>query len=1436
MSAQGPCTPDLFPPTLNCPTNLTFILQAGLCETTVQLSGVSATDNCDLSVDISQTGGLPINGYFPIGSHPVTLRATDDAGNFSNCTFNVVVLEFPYPTQSLVCNTLVYLTVQQNGTAVVNADMVLEGGPYGCYSNYLVSITDAMGLDYGNTVTCDEIGDFLIAKVMDPVSGNSCWGQIVLEDKTPPIINCQDWTIPCTRAVTTVAAPGVIDNCDSNPSLNLAGVTPIETDACDDNAVRFLRTWYATDKFGNTSAPCLEIITVQRPIVVDFPSDIVWQCNQYASRPNITNASPLRSNIIDTIPSTEVIDVNPLFIGNQLNNTGSGIPANITGEFCKYNITHSDDTIAICVNVPGVFKIVRTWTVIDWCTGNVIITGVDGEDNVQVIKVVDSVPPVISASNLTVNANIPGVHPQPCRSTAPFPSPGVTDNCSGVDSVVINIPFYGKVVNGNIPSPGPPIGHHAVTIQAFDKCGNVATKDIVLTVIDGIAPTPICISYTDVVLETNGRAEVLAEAFDQASSDNCCLDHFEVRRMEDSCEDGHDDLLFGPSVQFCCEDAGKTIMVVFRAFDCFGNFNDCMVEVFVNDKLIPVLVSCPPNQRITCDWYADNLETQLTSLLTAAEKSQYLDQFFGAPVFYDNCQLSITRNYTSNIDQCLEGTITRSFTATDPSGNTSVQPCSQTIFVDHVSDWAVQFPADITINCGTTPPNFGEPTIFYETCELVAISYDDELFTVVVDACYKIVRTWTVINWCVVGTNPGLVDQEVVEQPENQLGLPFPQCDIDGDGDCDGRTFRDSWRSGSPANLNRPSALDATRTTGPDTDLDSDPWDGYITYQQVLKVIDTVDPVFVNGCEIPMVCINDNTCAVNLLLPTPDVLDCSQFVTITAKIKIGGVWLTGFGPYANVPPGMYEVQYTATDNCNNQTVCNSSVKVKDCKKPTPYCKTGIITTLMNSIPPMVDVWASDLDDNSFDNCTTDLIFSFSPDTTDTSITLFCFNQNTTIFVNVWVTDECGNQDFCSTQIIIQDNTDFCGDPLINLGGAVTTEGNAEIGDVEINLSGSTSDMAMTNGGQFNFAIPAPGGDYTVVPLKDDSPLNGVTTFDLVLISKHILGVSLLDSPYKIIAADANKSGSVTTFDMVEIRKLILFINDSFTNNTSWRFVDKGFVFPNSANPWQTPFPEFFNVNDLSSDLLSVDFIGIKIGDVNGSAQANNLTGHNEERSNEADLLLRANNVLLEKGQTVMVPFHLMGEALGFQFTLNFDKEKLEFVQMEAGLLSSENFGFALLGQGAITASWNNLTGSSHLSKEEAFSLVFKVKEAGNLSQMLSVDSRFTKAEAYTPTLGTTGLSLVFDGTPNVAGYELLQNIPNPFSNNTEIGFVLPEAAKCTLTITDVSGRVLKVIDDNFAEGYNRIALQKTDFGTKGVLYYRLETGEFTATRMMVLMD
>lgn len=1395
----------------------------------------------------------------------------------------LLVSYHPTTAQTMACNDLIQVSVGPTPNlcqAEINTEMIIEGGTIPGRDYQIVIKKGYEVIATGiNLVTINGSSSYfgitLGATVTDMTSGNSCWGNLTLEDKLPPVITCNDVTVNCSADVSSISVPAAVDNCDGNPTVQLTNEVVNTTDICSNGSATITQSYVAIDNRGNTSLTCTRTIYLVRPTQVGFPKDVIWTCDQYAAFPNIVGGTSLHPFITDTDPSTAYIDVNldpscnnsndsPLINstntanggngcpGNGLDDadvlalTGSGIVENIEGIYCHYQQTFSDQVIQTCGNA---FKIIRTWTVLDWCTGSIVTSGAEGEDNIQIIKVMDTTKPTLSIAPFSVSANVPAQHPQVCRSLGFLKAPNFSDNCS--DVVVKIYTSVGEATylsggNGNngglIPSPGLPVGTHNITYQATDACGNQTTLEVPVTVLDDIAPTAVCDEHTDVNLTTNGQAVVFATTFDDGSHDNCCLDHFEVRRMTDNCNISGN-TTFGPSVTFCCSDIEKSpITVVFRAFDCYGNYNDCMVSVTVNDKLGPYLLTCPQDTRISCDEFADNLETELAGK-TPTEQCEILAvKGFGEATFADNCSAIVSCAVNINIDQCLDGVITRTWTAKDPSSNSGSQNCVQNIYVDHVSDWSVEFPADITVDCGTTVPDFGEPKIFNETCELIAISYDDVLYSVVPDACYKIVRKWTVINWCVVGS---IIDQEVEELSEAQLynlGVTtVADRDINGDGYFNAaevnsnkshRTFRDSWNNiqGKKHKPGRSDNQSHGPITNPDTDTDSDPWDGYITYQQIIKVIDTVDPIFADGCAILDVCIESNICGATMVLPEPAIEECSPNVTLTAKVKIGGVWLNGFGPYLNVPPGVYEVVYNAKDNCNNQTDCHTTVTVKDCKKPTPYCKNGLVIEI-DPPDPHITVHASDFNAGSFDNCTGTLKFSFSSDVDDISRTYYCEHIGQQP-VQIWVTDAAGNQDYCETFLIIQDNLGVCNDdPLVNLGGAIADEEDQPVENVTVSLSGQSTGTTLTNlAGTYSFANVPLGNDITITPEKDDDPLNGVTTFDLVLISKHILGIQLLDSPYKLIAADANKSNSVTTADLVELRKLILQIIPTFTHNTSWRFIDKSYTFPNPANPWSQQFPEVVSINNIPAGATLADFIAVKVGDVNTSATTN-LANGSEDRGAFGTLLLEIEDRTVGKGENVTVEFKSADLAiLGYQFTLNFDPDKLDLVNLLPGVAADENFGFTLLDKGAITASWNGKADS-----EALFSLVFYAKANGRLSDLLSLNSRYTKAEAYNLNGNLLGVQLGFTNGVTPA-FELYQNTPNPFRGNTVIGFNLPQSGSAKLTVTDVSGRVLKVVEQDFAKGYNEVQLNSNELPSYGLMYYTLETATNTATRKMVIVE
>jgi hypothetical protein len=432
------------------------------------------------------------------------------------------------------------------------------------------------------------------------------------------------------------------------------------------------------------------------------------------------------------------------------------------------------------------------------------------------------------------------------------------------------------------------------------------------------------------------------------------------------------------------------------------------------------------------------------------------------------------------------------------------------------------------------------------------------------------------------------------------------------------------------------------------------------------------------------------------------------------------------------------------------------------------------------------------------------------------------------FVELWAMDLEGNMDYCEATVNVQNNVGACESMGISVVGALRTEVAVGVADAVVMLEGthpavppfSANDMTDQNGA-YSFAngIVPNAANITITPIKDDNPLNGVTTFDLVLISKHILGLEPLDSPYKMIGADANRSGSITSFDIVELRKLILGIYDELPNNTSWRFVDRAFVFPVPANPFQSAFPEEISRNNIQSNLIDADFVGCKIGDVNNSAITNNFQATDDRTA--GTLIFDVEDREVSAGEEFALTFRAAADVLGWQFTLNHTGLKvLEIVENEHSKV--ENFGIF---DGFLTTSSNGA---------RAFTLRLRAEKAGRLSQMLGVSSRVTKAEAYALDGNRLSTALRFDGkTIAGIGFELYQNQPNPFVSKTSVGFHLPEATTATLTVRDESGRLVFTQKDDFAKGYNAVVLDRALLPAAGLLYYTLETATDSATRKMI---
>ena len=86
-----------------------------------------------------------------------------------------------------------------------------------------------------------------------------------------------------------------------------------------------------------------------------------------------------------------------------------------------------------------------------------------------------------------------------------------------------------------------------------------------------------------------------------------------------------------------------------------------------------------------------------------------------------------------------------------------------------------------------------------------------------------------------------------------------------------------------------------------------------------------------------------------------------------------------------------------------------------------------------------------------------------------------------------------------------------------------------------------------------------------------------------------------------------------------------------------------------------------------------------------------------------------------------------------------------------------------------------------------------------------------------------------------SGFILEQNFPNPFNNSTKICFSVPFKTKVLLKIFDQSGKeVSVVVNKEFSPGSYEVSYDGKHLSA-GVYYYRMQAGEFTQTRKLVLL-
>lgn len=1224
------------------------------------------------------------------------------------------------------------------------------------------------------------------------------------------------------------ASTGQIGGCDElevcvSERLSTAG-------DCDEQVL--LRSFRITGDRGQFKL-CEQRIIARPPTLADVilpPSTGTVECDENFPTLDNGNPSPLATG------------------GPRIATVGGVLP--LDEGYATINVQFEDKVrIPIC---DGSFKFVREWTIIDWCDPAASRTFM------QVVQVKDKTPPTIKfgkpgESNSAGNQSII-TGGNDCAATLRLNTPTLTDACgsvtyttevrafvSGVDSLFA---FIGAEDTSRFVF-GLPVGNYRVVYTATDDCGNSATDIRSLSIRDGSTPNAIARGPLQVSLFTDNDTRIEAAAFDAGSFDACGPVTISVARQF-PCFDSDFFTGFSSIVRFQCCDVGKTIPIVLQARDRFGNTAFDTTAVSVVDKRIPICLP-PADTSISC--------TTLPVNFSPSDTLQ-LQEFFGQASATGVCGAFVEELLPIiNWPNCGSGAIIRRFRANSGVTQASVE-CTQRIEITEDHAYAIRFPADAEAVCGL--PSVDTLRIFEFGCDLLAVSVEDQRVNQVEDACFKVFRKYSVINWCEYDgqSDPVVIgrDEDCDEKPGDEPVWVVVQNDT---------AFVD--RDSLPNN-NNPVAAEGN-CPNPAGYWRTVPRVGYYEYTQTIKVVDDTPPQVIVGNSFPVCIANDTTCAAEVEVRftveetcTPEDLDIEILfdnghdgvidADLTQDNPLEGLF-PKFVFKADLPLGVHNLKIRVTDACGNVGSADYPLNIVDCKVAAPICINGLTATLgpvtEDSIAAVVSVeslLASPLTD-----CSGPLEFSINrpgeqPNINQKTITFGCGDIGfQAVEVYAWDkamnpfkiqpdgTEGGPNFDFCETYILVQDDNefDFCPgeNPIFSLAGTVTDLSGAPVPGINVQFGGARSlDQLTSESGQYQFDSLSIGAPGMIWAQRNVDWREELSALDIVFITQHIIQRSVMSDPLALLVADVNASGTITILDALQLQRIILGSVDTLPHGKSYLFATGELTMDN----WMEPTAQEYYFPFLNPELANdrYNFVMAKAGDVSGVINGGAKSG--EPRSTEP-LSVRALPLEVPGTYRVTIELPTIADWTGIQFAMQWP-EGTELLHGPEGQNTSWLWEAGLL----------KVVDGRASDESDHFQFTIDVRMPAGGNQLPQFASEVLTAEAYDGALRTNRLSLDYQiKQSSVAGVTeaALRLWPNPVSEQFTGAFTsgtANAASELQWRLLDAAGRVVREGRTPLENGsWERIFRRGTDFHQAGTYWLWVQAGDQLLYRA-VLVD
>ena len=558
---------------------------------------------------------------------------------------------------------------------------------------------------------------------------------------------------------------------------------------------------------------------------------------------------------------------------------------------------------------------------------------------------------------------------------------------------------------------------------------------------------------------------------------------------------------------------------------------------------------CPPDQTLQCTAQSNDLMA-------------YGDAYILKNGKKINAGLA---NVTNNLNSCNVGKIIRKWQAIDTDG--SVIQCTQTltflagIFNESNIVWPEQElqlvgcsdnPDDLDL-----PDEYKEPTIYHVQCSHVGTNFNDEVYIFGSD-CKKIVRTWTVINWCnyIPGSNTGK--------------YTFTQV------------FKLSNGEEPAITCVKEHVVNATGCS-----------DGYV--------------------NVPFVNVQGKSCSGGYRVTNNSIYADTTTHDASGVYPIGSTTFEYSIAYACGLEKKCQTTVKVTDKVSPVPYCLATLNIV--LMPVDSDGDG------QTDEGMVELWAKDVNVGSYHPChNRPLDFSFSPDTLNKAIVFTCQDVGLND-IPMYVTDDQGRQSYCRVHVVVQNNGANIPNCTPRVGtrpiasGTITDPIGRPIEDVLVSHRDKSPITEVMGNGQSNAMQYVASHrtvtdgtyssedlmlhrDYLLLAYKEGD-VTRVNDEDINILEAFIKGERYFANPYTYLAADINEDGKVDVSDYHLIRNLRNATEADWPDQRQWVFYTKRSV-DNMKNPenGNMDLLQSYSISDLYYGFAEdKDFIGVLKGDL-----------------------------------------------------------------------------------------------------------------------------------------------------------------------------------------------------------------------------------------------